>query len=174
MRIVLTLLISLLIWGIIEAQERSFELVVADSVGLEGAFQVEFRLKNARGDRFQAPDFDENFEQLGAPSQSYNTSYINGKVTRELIYTFRLQAKELGTFVIEPATIIVDEEVLESAWKKIVVAEGISNKNLSSRRSLFGNWGQLPRIKKPQRPNQTLPKEELPQKKKKKRKTYKM
>lgn len=174
-------MISMIVFVVsLQAQEASFEVVAADSVGVEGFFEISFKLKNGSGKDFQAPDLSEQFEVVNGPNMSSSMRFVNGEMSQSLSYTYYLKAKELGTFVIEPATIIVNGEVLESQWKKVVVAENIKNRKKEGR-SFFGEFGfpemgTMPRLEMP-KPDLEIEgekKQKGKKKRKKKRKTYKI
>ena len=76
----------------------------------------QFRLTysiNSKADKFSAPEFD-NFYVIAGPSTSYNqsTQIINGKVTRNVSYTYTyiLQSTREGKFTIPPATAVVKKK----------------------------------------------------------------
>ncbi|MBE9511058.1 MAG: protein BatD [Bacteroidetes bacterium] len=88
------------------------------SVSAPGVVTVgeQFRLTyslNSKGDKFSAPEFD-NFYVIAGPSTSYNqsTQIINGKVTRNVSYTYTyiLQSTSEGKFTIPPATVVVKKK----------------------------------------------------------------
>jgi len=88
------------------------------SVSAPGVVTVgeQFRLTytlNSKGDKFNAPEFD-NFYVIVGPSTSYNqsTQIINGKVTRNVSYTYTyiLQSTREGKFTIPPATVVVNKK----------------------------------------------------------------
>jgi len=88
------------------------------SVSAPGVVTVgeQFRLiytLNSKGDKFNAPEFD-NFYVIVGPSTSYNqsTQIINGKVTRNISYTYTyiLQSTREGKFTIPPATVVVNKK----------------------------------------------------------------
>lgn len=88
------------------------------SVSAPGVVTVgeQFRLiytLNSKGDKFNAPEFD-NFYVIVGPSTSYNqsTQIINGKVTRNISYTYTyiLQSTREGKFTIPSATVVVNKK----------------------------------------------------------------
>ncbi len=54
------------------------------------------------------PEF-QDFEVIGAPSSSYQTSIINGDMTSSQSYTYYLNPLREGLLIIEPMTITDDE-----------------------------------------------------------------
>jgi len=137
--------------------------VGSDSILLGNYFEVKFILENAKGRNFSAPEF-ENFSIVGGPNQSSSFSMINGEVSQSLSYSYFLQPISEGNFYIEPASIEVDGSFLESAPMEIIVAPNpdgiIQNPNQEQLRN-------QPLIKEPWN-------SKPPEKREKKRKTYKL
>ncbi len=90
-----------------------------NKVGLKEQFSLSFSL-NDSGDRFVAPNLS-NFPVLAGPSTSSSTSMINGRVTKETSYSYRLRAKKMGVFTIYPAKIRVKGKELKSNTLSIQV-----------------------------------------------------
>ena len=67
-----------------------------NKVGLNEQFTLTYTLDDS-GDRFVAPNLS-NFSVLAGPSTSSSTSIINGKVSKETSYTYRLRSKKVGAF----------------------------------------------------------------------------
>ena len=82
---------------------------------------------NSKGDKFNAPEFD-NFYVIVGPSTSYNqsTQIINGKVTRNVSYTYTyiLQSTREGKFTIPPATVVVNKKQYSTNSLQIEVIKG--------------------------------------------------
>ncbi len=102
------------------------------SVSAPGVVTVgeQFRLiysLNSKGDKFNAPAFD-NFYVIAGPSTSYNqsTQIINGKVTRNISYTYTyiLQSTREGKFTIPPATVWVKKNQYSTNSLQIEVIKG--------------------------------------------------
>ena len=83
---------------------QSFTANVAKNTVVVGEqFQVSFNIEgNAKN--FSPPSF-EDFNLLGGPYQSNQTSWVNGVVTQSTGLTYLLQAKKEGKFTIGAATI---------------------------------------------------------------------
>ncbi|MCP3931517.1 MAG: protein BatD [Bacteroidetes bacterium] len=111
------------------AQSKALFEVSTDAkqVVVGGYFEVSFSLKNANGSGFQAPSF-KDFVVVGGPSQSVSTSIINGKVSKELTYSYTLQPRKKGTFTIRSASIKAEGKTLTTRPVKIEVVEGKSGK----------------------------------------------
>ena len=75
-------------------------------------FRLTYSL-NSKGNKFNAPEFT-NFYVIAGPSTSYNqsTQIINGKVTRNVSYTYTyiLQSTREGKFTIPPATVVIKKK----------------------------------------------------------------
>ena len=110
------------------AQDPSFNISVStDSVLMGNYIAVTFSIENGEGNNFEAPGFAD-FNIVGGPSQSSSISIINGVSTQSKSYTYYIEPKEEGLFYIEPASVEIDGQVLETAPLEIKVApnpEGI-------------------------------------------------
>jgi len=93
--------------------------------------QLQF-LINAQGTDFIPPSLT-NFHILNGPSQGFSQSYsnINGQSTREIKTTisYNIQAKKAGKFIIGPASVSVDNQIIKSKSIEIVI------KNYSNKKS---------------------------------------
>jgi hypothetical protein len=91
-------------------------------------FRLNFTV-NANGTNFSAPDLSA-FHVLGGPSTSSSTSfqYINGKTSQTITntYSYILQAKKEGKFIIGKADISVDGKTYSSEPISIEVIKGSS------------------------------------------------
>ncbi|MBP8724860.1 MAG: protein BatD [Saprospiraceae bacterium] len=75
---------------------------------LEGStFRVSFRLFQAEGQRFHAPDFGP-FQVVSGPSRSLQSSIVNGRHSSSQAYVYVLQAKRSGRFSLSPARILAN------------------------------------------------------------------
>ena len=90
-----------------------------NKIGLNEQFTLSFTLDES-GDRFVAPNLS-NFSVLAGPSTSSSTSIINGRVSKETSYTYRLRSKKVGAFTIYPAKIRVKGKELKSNTLSIQV-----------------------------------------------------
>lgn len=109
------------------ADEVTFQASGPRQVALGEAFQIAYTVnQTAREPRLASM---QDFEVLSGPftSTSQSTSWINGKVTssKEITFTYTLQAKKEGTFTIGAAQITVDGKKYNSNALKIqVLPEG--------------------------------------------------
>lgn len=103
------LLIITLFWAqSIWAQDVNFEASVnKNPVGLEESFVLTFTV-NASGRNFRPPRLSDHFRVYSGPNQSSQMSYVNGQMTASLSYSYILVPINVGTFVIEPASIEVN------------------------------------------------------------------
>ena len=147
-------------------EEATFTLEVSsDSVLLGNRLAVRFTLEHAGGEAFTPPEF-EGFEVSG-PHVSSSMSIVNGEVSQQLAYTYYLRPLEIGNYYIEPASIIVEDAVLETVAFEVMVLPNPDG--IVEEPTLDGTQFQF-RFDD----SDLLPPPELRLKKKKKRKTYKM
>ena len=106
------LLLFLLFQSVLLVAQTFSAITNKNKLGLNEQFNLTFSL-NASGDRFVAPNLS-NFTVLAGPSSSSSTSMINGKVTKETSFSYRLRAKKMGVFTIYPAKISVKGKQLQS------------------------------------------------------------
>lgn len=100
--------------GSVHTQEATFSVRVSnDSILLGNRFSVTFSLQNGQGEDFFFPDFD-GFVKAGGPSISSQTNIMNGKVSQSIQYTYQLEAHEVGDYYIEPASVKVGDNYLET------------------------------------------------------------
>lgn len=76
----------------------------AKQVLLNGQFEVYFTLKNANGTNFTPPSF-KDFIIMAGPNASNSMQIVNGRVSREMSYSFTLQPAKVGNFTIGSASI---------------------------------------------------------------------
>ncbi len=105
------------------ANEVSFQASAPRQAIVGQPFQLTYTV-NKRAKDLRAPEMA-NFEILAGPytSQSSSTQWINGKRTSTftLTYTYTLLAQEVGTYSIQPATIMISDEQYTSNGLKIEV-----------------------------------------------------
>lgn len=95
----------------------------ARQVLLDNYFEVSFNLKNANGIEFVPPDF-KDFIILAGPSTSSSVQIINGAVSKEMSYSYTLQATKLGKFNIGSASIKANGKMLQTKSIAIEVISG--------------------------------------------------
>lgn len=117
------LLLTFQLSGKIIETEPIFSIEVSNTEVLLGNYiEVRFTLKNANGQKFEAPNF-RDFDIVSGPNQSSSFSMINGETTQSISFTYFLQPKNIGNFYLEPAFIEADGETLETQPIEIIVLE---------------------------------------------------
>ncbi len=148
----LTVLMMIISLGSMQAQDTSFSVNVSnDSILAGNQIAVTFSLENAQGTDFYFPDFNSGLVKVSGPNMSSQVSIINGQTTQSTSYTFYLQADEVGDFYVEPASVKVGDNYLETSPLLLKVypnPDGIiqspnARGNTPFGGSLFGNdmWG---------------------------------
>ncbi len=97
----------------------------ARQVVIGSYFDISFTLKNDDGEHFKPPSFS-GFTLLSGPNRSISTSSINGRWSRELVYSFTLQPKKIGRYEIPGATIKVRGKTMTTNKVNIEVVKGKS------------------------------------------------
>ena len=87
--------------------------ISTDSLLLGNYVEVIFKLENAKGESFTAPNFDE-FKVVSGPSISSKYSVLNGDVSQSMSYSYQIKPDEVGNYYISPASIDVEGTVLET------------------------------------------------------------
>ncbi len=122
----LGLLWCLISWQFALAQNVQFEARAdANRVAVGQTFSVFFTLKNADPSNFQAPDF-KGFRLISGPSQSYRTSIINGRTSKEVSFSYTLQPTKVGTYTIGPASVTVNNRRHRSNQLKVQVTKQVN------------------------------------------------
>lgn len=127
----------------LQAQEEArFTVEVStDSILFGNYFKVTFTLENAGGGEFSAPDFS-MFNVVSGPNQASSMSIVNGQISQSVSYTYYLEPKDLGNYYILPASVMIEDQVLETQPIEVMVVpnpEGI--KQSPDRRSEFERKG---------------------------------
>ncbi len=109
-----------------------FELIVPQKVYSGREFTIVFRLENAVGQDFRAPEFD-GCQVLEGPKVSYPSRYIMewgiGRSSNYTDYTYVLKTDRKKKIKIGAATIRVDGNLIKTS-SKIIHLEKISEQNL--------------------------------------------
>lgn len=175
MKSVVMILFFLLTFGgaVIAQKAPKFAVSVStDSVLLGHYFQVKFTLENASGKDFQAPAFPD-FQVVSGPNMASSVSIVNGEMSQTVSYTYYLEPKDIGNFYIQPASIRIENDVLETLPITVMVVpnpDGIIQKQEMSEKFSFDL--QMP-DKRPRSNPAPAPKKEEPATAPK-RKIYKM
>jgi hypothetical protein len=86
-------------------------------------FQIEFTV-NTTISNFKPPKLS-NFRVLSGPNQSTNMSWVNGKTTHTISYSYVLMATKEGEFTIGPAKGIANGKAYATNSLKITVGKGV-------------------------------------------------
>ncbi|WP_369048138.1 BatD family protein [Tenacibaculum sp. UWU-22] len=118
------LLFSLLSISITAQEAKLTATVSKNKLGINQRLRIEFSINKQGGDNFAPPNFTD-FKVVGGPSQSVSQSWINGKSSYSLSYTYVIQPKRIGELVIQPGSIEMGNKILKSEPIKIVVTKAV-------------------------------------------------
>ncbi len=125
------LLLAFNTWLLRAAEPVRFTAQAPSAVAMDNPFQLVYSV-NASGKDLRVPEIT-NFEVLAGPFESHSSSYqvINGRQTSSvsISYTYTLQAKKTGTFVIPAASMLVDNKRVTSNAVAIKVLPADANTN---------------------------------------------
>ncbi len=103
------------------AQAATLTAEASDTrVELLGFLRVTYRVEGGEGSNFRPPDF-KNFSILGGPSRQSTTTIVNGRVSSSFRISYDLATRRVGTFVIPPASIVIDGKRVSSNTLEITV-----------------------------------------------------
>ncbi|NND33049.1 MAG: protein BatD [Saprospiraceae bacterium] len=89
-----------------QAQQFRFHSQLdAKQIPVGGTFTIQFIIENADAENFTPPNFSP-FKVVSGPSQSFRSSFINGKSSKSTSYSYMLQATKAGKFTIPAATLV--------------------------------------------------------------------
>ena len=110
------------------AAQPTFEATVETPEVVAGSqFEVSFALKNGEGINFRPPAFS-NFRVVGGPNLSSGMTIVNGNYFVHRTWTYELEAKSTGQFIIGAAKITVNGRILNSNTLPIrVIAARVGN-----------------------------------------------
>ena len=106
------------------AQIELTTTVSKDKLGVNQRFRIVFTVNKQGADNFKAPPFTD-FKVVGGPSSSVNQSWINGKASYAQSYIYILEPKKEGEFLIAPAEIEYNDNIVKSNAIKITVVDAI-------------------------------------------------
>lgn len=120
---ILTLL-ALLLFGYSFAQDVTFTAASSHSAVKTGdRFKIQFST-NAEISNFKAPNLSK-FRVLSGPNQSTQMSWVNGKTSSSISYTYIVMAAKEGDFTISPATAVFNGKPIKTNSLKIKVGKGV-------------------------------------------------
>jgi hypothetical protein len=118
------------------AQDATFTASVdRNKIGMGEQFEITFMLSGSGGgSNFRPPAFNE-FLTLSGPNQSTNMQFINGATSMSVSYTYILQPRAEGKFVIAPAFITHNNKQLQTQPVTIEVTKGAPPQKQQSKQS---------------------------------------
>ncbi len=109
-------LFAIISLGTVQAQNASFTVTVSnDSILAGNQVAITFALQNGQGEDFYFPDFNDGLVKVGGPNVSSSMSIMNGQTSQSVSYTFYVAANEVGDFYVEPASVRVNDQYLETS-----------------------------------------------------------
>lgn len=91
-----------------QKKEAGFTCNVSQKDVLLGNYvEVEYTLEGAQDGKLAPPDWA-GFDIVSGPNQSSSFQMVNGKTTSSISYTWYVEPRDTGTFVIPTASILVD------------------------------------------------------------------
>ncbi len=118
-------ILFLLITSGVFAQVTFKSVVSKNQLGLNERTRIEFSIDKQGGDDFTPPSFN-NFKVLAGPSQSTSFSYINGKKSFKLTYTYIIQPTVKGVFTIGSASITYKGDIIKTNTLKVRVTGAVA------------------------------------------------
>ena len=91
-------------------------------------FQVQFTA-NAQMENFKAPNLGSSFRVLSGPNQSTQMSWVNGKSSHQISYSYILMAVKEGDFTIGAASATINGETHKTESFKVSVGKGVKVNN---------------------------------------------
>ena len=117
-------LLAILLLNFSYAQNVSFTAAASHTTVKTGdRFQIQFTA-NTKISNFKAPKLN-NFRVLSGPNQSTQMSWVNGKTTSNISYSYVLMAIKEGDFTISPAVASANGKAIKTNSLKIKVGKGV-------------------------------------------------
>jgi hypothetical protein len=114
---------TLLFYNILDAQSGTFTAAVDNnSIAMGEQFEITFTI-NGSGNNFHPPPFTD-FLVLSGPNQSQSMQFINGSMSQSISYSYVLQPRSEGKFIIGSATVESNGKKLQSNTTTIEVTKG--------------------------------------------------
>jgi hypothetical protein len=114
----------ILLFPIALAAQTTFTATTdAKQIPIGEVFEIQFSLKNAKGQGFRPPSFGE-FNVVSGPNQMNSMTMVNGSATSSETYSYVLQAKKEGVFTLGVATITANGQLLRTGPLSISVTKG--------------------------------------------------
>lgn len=141
----LFLFLAIGLLGTVAIQAQSFTAEISSNpVGVGEAFQITFALSGASGNpsNFQPPSF-KDFQLAGGPFQSSQFSFINGRQSSSISYSYNLIARNKGKFVIGSAAVSVAGKTLKSQPITVEVSASKAGHNAQQQDNGHVSPGQI-------------------------------
>jgi len=87
-------------------------------------FQVQFSA-NVQMSNFKAPNLGSNFRVLSGPNESTQMSWVNGKTSHQISYSYILMAVKEGDFTIGAASATIEGKTYKTKPFKVNVGKGV-------------------------------------------------
>lgn len=116
---ILFLLVNIASW----AQVQFVTQISRDKIGINEVLEVRF-VMNVDGDHINPPNFS-NFQVVGGPMQSYNSSWVNGKTSRTVSVGYFLQPTKKGKITIGSATMEYEGKTYKTQPVTIEVGDAV-------------------------------------------------
>ena len=110
--------------GFVQAQVSFVAKVSKKNLGINERLRVDFEM-NQDGDNFVPPSF-KGFNVVGGPNQSISNSWVNGKRSYSKTYSYFLAPKSQGKFIINQATIEIDDQIYKTTPLNILVTAAVT------------------------------------------------
>ena len=110
--------------GFVQAQVSFVAKVSKKNLGINERLRVDFEM-NQDGDNFVPPSF-KGFNVVGGPNQSISNSWVNGKRSYSKTYSYFLAPKTQGKFIINQATIEIDDQIYKTISLNIAVTAAVT------------------------------------------------
>lgn len=161
------LIISIFLTIDISAQTSISVSISADTIGLEDAIKVTYKLSGAQ-EKLEILPW-EGLQQVAGPNVSSSFSFVNGVSYKEYSESYILVPKYEGIIYIPSASVVIDGEPIETEPIELfVVAEPTYQKNKSlERKSIKKSPTQKSKLDDEAEYQRLLKKRELAKKKKK-------
>ncbi|HAI57367.1 MAG TPA: hypothetical protein DCM04_05470 [Saprospirales bacterium] len=161
------LIISIFLTIDISAQTSLSVSISADTIGLEDAVKVTYKLSGAQ-EKLEILPW-EGLQQVAGPNVSSSFSFVNGVSYKEYSESYILVPKYEGIIYIPSASVVIDGEPIETEPIELfVVAEPTYQKNKSlERKSIKKSPTQKSKLDDEAEYQRLLKKRELAKKKKK-------
>ena len=161
------LIISIFLTIDISAQTSLSVSISADTIGLEDAVKVSYKLSGAQ-EKIEILPW-EGLQQVTGPNVSSSFSFVNGVSYKEYSESYILVPKYEGVIYIPSASVVIDGEPIETEPIELfVVAEPTYQKNKSlERKSIKKSPTQKSKLGDEAEYQRLLKKRELAKKKKK-------